>query len=536
MSDAPLTVDTLLERVQREGVRRTATALRKPPVPSRLLQELAERVDVPEARQFVAAYPLSPSHLLETLAQAAPDPVVLGLLATNPRTPPHLLTQLAAHTEASVRAQAAVHPQIPPRELLTLADDPQREVRRSLASNPSLRLPHQALLSADADPGVRLKLAGQGNLPKPVALVLAADASSLVRVHTVASAKVEEDVLLGWAAGDEEDIQLALARREDLTPAAHRILIQSPHATVRRAIRALAKLDDIDLLHLARHGEPEERAWVAARDLLVRPLQNLLAQDSALEVRVALAGNVSLDEEIIRYFVGQAEAPVCAALAINPVVPLDLVQELAATRHASVLAALAYREVLEADLVRFLLAHSPDFRGHWAQQQRPINDIDLETAKLLRADNLPSVRALAVAGCRDWRLADLYEIARDPAAVVRFAAMRHPRASDELLAERANDPVPELAAAALQLRETRQRAAASALRSQATATPARQVAAAPTRPADPTTAAIPQAPAPELRAPISDLRTAPPLSAAPAPRFVKGSSPGLFNKLKRIFF
>ncbi|HEY1108042.1 MAG TPA: hypothetical protein VGE76_05410, partial [Opitutaceae bacterium] len=360
----------------------------------------------------------------------------------------------------------------------------------------------------------------------------AADASSLVRVHTVASAKVEEDVLLGWAAGDEEDIQLALARREDLTPAAQRILVQSPHASVRRAIREIAKLDDIDLLHFARHGEPEERAWVAARDLLVRPLQNLLAQDAALEVRVALAGNVSLDEEIIRYFVGQAEAPVCAALATNPVVPLDLVQELAATHHASVLSALAYREVLEADLVRFLLAHSPDFRGHWAQQQRPISDIDLETAKKLRADPLPSVRALAVAGCRDWRLADLYEIARDPAAVVRFAAIRHPRASDELLAERANDVVPELAEAAAQLRETRQRAAANALRAQASPTPARQAAATASSPATTAVATPPAArPVPE---PV--FAPAPPLPAAPAPRLVKGSSPGLFNKLKRIFF
>lgn len=531
MSDAPLTVDSLIERIQREGVRRTALALRKPPVPSRLLQELAERLDVPEARQFVAAYPLSPSHLLETLAQAAPDPVVLGLLATNPRTPPHLLTQLAAHAEASVRAQAAVHPQIPPRELLTLAEDPQREVRRSLASNPSLRLPHQALLSVDTDPGVRLKLAGQGNLPKPVALVLAADGSSLVRVNTVSSAKVEEDVLLGWAASDEEDIQLALLRREDLTPAAHRILIQSPHATVRRATRAIAKLDDIDLLHIARHGEPEERAWVAARDLLVRPLQNLLAQDAVLEVRVALAGNVSLDEEIIRYFVGQAEAPVCVALATNPVVPLDLVQELAATRHATVLAALAYREVLEADLVRFLLAHSPEFRGHWALQQRPIGDIDLETAKLLRSDPLPSVRALAVAGCREWRLADLYELARDPAAMVRFAAMRHPRASEDLLAERLTDPVPELAAAAAQLREARQRAASNALRAQATATPAREVLASAAATPSGISAAPATRPAPE---PV--FIPAPPLPAAPPPHFVKGSTPGLFNKLRRIFF
>jgi hypothetical protein len=72
MSTDVHTIESLLERIQRDGVRRAVGALRKPPVPSRLLQELSERADVPEARQFVAAYPLSPSHLLETLARA-PD-------------------------------------------------------------------------------------------------------------------------------------------------------------------------------------------------------------------------------------------------------------------------------------------------------------------------------------------------------------------------------------------------------------------------------------------------------------------------------
>ncbi|MES2696571.1 MAG: hypothetical protein V4773_24090, partial [Verrucomicrobiota bacterium] len=298
-------------------------------------------------------------------------------------------------------------------------------------------------------------------------------------------------------------------------------------------------------------GEIEERMWVAGRDILARPLQNILAQDSASEVRAALASNVSLDEEIVRFFVGQAEAPVCAALAINPVVPLDLVQELAATRHPSVLAALSYREVLEADLVRFLLAHSPDFRNHWAQQQRPISDMEFETAKTLVVDPLPSVRALAIAGCPAWRLADLYEIARDPSPLVRLAAVRHPRASDELLAERASDDVPEIAALAQQLRETRQRTAVSSLRAQATA-PARSAPATASSSAAAATAvaaaaapssanASAPASAPAARtgaASESVFAPAPPLatSPAPAPRFVTRSSPGLFNKLKRIFF
>ena len=496
------TVDSLLERLRRDGVRRTVVALRKPPVPSRVLQELSERTEVPEARQFVAAYPLSPSHLLETLAQAAPAAAVLGFLATNPRTPPHLLIAFAAHTDASVRAQAALHPQLPPREMIALTDDPARGVRRALATNPSLRLPHQSLLVADEDPAVRLRLAGQSALPKQVALVLAGDASSVVRLHTVAIARVEEDLLLGWAASDEEELQLALTRREDLPASVYRVLVQSPHPAVRRAVRAAGRFDEVDLLFLAKGGVVEERAWVAGRDLLARPLQNLLAQDPAIEVRAALAHNVSLDEEVARFFVGQAEAPVCAALADNPAVPLDLVQELAATRHPTVLAALAYREMLEGELVQFLLGHSAEFRGHWAIQQRPTGELMPEVAKTLLADPVPSVRALGVAGCATLRAADLWDFAREPAAVVRLAAVRHPRASDDLLAERRHDPAPEVAAAAGTVQEARAKVAATAAPARATAN----------RPVE-----LPAAP-------------------RPAPKFIARPAPGIFDKLKRVFW
>ena len=507
------TVESLLERVRRDGVRRTAVALRKPPVPSRLLQELSERTDVPEARQFVAAYPLSPSHLLESLALAVPDATVLGLLATNPRTPPHLLIGFAGHADAAVRAQAALHPQIPPRELVGLADDPEREVRRALATNPSLRLPHQALLTADPDAAVRLRLAGHSALPKQVALVLAADGSSVVRLHSVAVARVEEDVLLGWASSDEEDLQLALTRRDDLPASVYRVLVQSPHAAVRRAVRKAGRFDEVDLLFLATRGEPDERSWVAGRELLARPLQSLLAQDAAVEVRAALARNLSLDEEIARFFVGQAEAPVCAALAANPAVPLDLVQELAATRHPTVLAALAYREVLEGELVQFLLGHSAEFRGHWAIQQRPTGELLPEVAKTLLADPLPSVRALGVAGASALRPADLWDFARDPAAVVRLAALRHPRASDDLIAERMNDSDSEVTEAARELQEARNRAAAAAWRA-------------------PTADAGRSAGAKGASARPVELPVAP----RPTPKFIARSTPGLFNKLKRIFW
>ncbi|CAM2928384.1 hypothetical protein [Rariglobus hedericola] len=524
MSAETLTVETLLARIRSDGVRRTSAALRKPPIPSRLLQDLAALPNTPEALEFVASYPLSPSHLLETLAVGA-APAVLAHLATNPRTPPHLMSQFAAHENAGVRAQAAAHPQLPARELFTLTTDADPEVRRSLAGNSSLRLPHQAVLVVDADPSVRLRLAAQSALPAPAALVLGADACAVVRVHTVASVTAEEDLLLGWAAGDEEDVQLALLQRKALPAEVNHTLLRSPHAAVRRLARTDLDLDDVDLLFLATRGEPDERAWVAARPQLSRPLQSLLARDSDLATRTALAANLSLDETIARYFTSLAEETVCEALAGNPAMPSDLVEELAATRQPAVLAALAYRENLSEQLVQFLLVHSPDFRRHWAIQGRTDLRLDLETAKILLADPLPTVRVLAVSACPAWRRADMYDLARDAAPVVRIAALRHANAPDELLQDRATDSSQEVADAAREVwagREAnaRQTAAAKALPPMppvvVRATPVRQTAidVAPPRPTV----------------------SAPPRASAPATSQERPEAPDLLNKLKRIFW
>ena len=131
MSDESLTAESLLALIQDQGLRRAINASRKPPVPSRILQELTTRTDELDALHFVAAYPLSPSHLLEALADSEPPSSVLAHLATNPRTPPHLLTQFSVHEDASVRAHAAAHPQLPSREIHTLINDSRASARGS---------------------------------------------------------------------------------------------------------------------------------------------------------------------------------------------------------------------------------------------------------------------------------------------------------------------------------------------------------------------------------------------------------------------
>jgi|UPI000696EFB5 hypothetical protein len=517
-----LTPDSLLARIRQDGVRRTAQALRKPPLPSSLLQALADLPPstAPEARVFVAAYPLSPSHLLETLAAQDPAPDVLAFLATNPRTPPHLLIEFATHADASVRAQAALHPQLPARELLALADDPEATVRRALATNASLRLPQQAILSGDAAPSVRLALAGQSALAAPAALVLAIDDSAVVRLHTVAAAPADDDTVNGWASTDEEDVQLALLRRRTLPEAAERLLLQSPHSSVRQAVRDRVEPDEADLLNLATTGETEERRWVAARTSLPRPLQRLLAQDAEATVRATLAANPRLDPAIASYFVDLADEPACIALAANPSVSDEQIQGVAATRRPSVLAALAYREQLDPDLACLLATRSPIFRRHWAFQDRPLSGLDAETARTLLADRLPAIRALAVRG-HAWRRADLYDLVRDPDVRVRLAVVQHPNAPDELLSDALSDPEVEIATAA----RTAQSARTTRLKPN-TMPPVRAANAAP--PKSPL-------PSPPEQREIPPQRTAPsPLNPRPAP--VAPTPEGnLLSKLSRLF-
>ncbi|MBC7366089.1 MAG: hypothetical protein H7343_04630 [Undibacterium sp.] len=515
MSADTLTSSALLERIQRDGVRKTAIALRKPPLSSRLLQELAELPSPTVAQQFVAAYPLSPSHLLESLAQTAQDPEVFPFLATNPRTPPHLLSTFAAHENPEVRAHVATHPQLAARELLHLAQDTDVAVRRAVATNPSLRLPHHAALTTDANPGVRLRLATQPALPAQVALVLAADASIIVRTHTIAATTADEELLLGWAASDEEEVQLALASRKNLPTAARSVLLLSPHASVRRVARDLIEPDSVALLHFVTNGEPDEHAWVAVRPSLPAPLQRLLAPSPHLPVRLALAANPSLVPDVADNFATLAEESVCVALATNPSLSSDHVQSLAATRLPAVLTALAYRDDLYEELIPFLIEHSPDFLRHWAVQQKPAALTDPTLARRLLADSLPTIRALAVAS-HPWRRADLYDFARDPAAVVRLAALRHAQASGELVASLLTDPSAEVATAAEEIRAARATAARSAPKAPSPSIPS----------PDPITRS-----ASELSALNSQLSTAP-----LAPRHAPPPAPKLFNQLKSLFW
>ena len=544
------TAQQLLERIEREGLSRTITAFRKPPLPSRLLQELLDLPDCPAARQFVAAYPLSPGQLLEVLATTETAPVLLRLLAGNPRMPPHLLAQLASHEDAGVREEVATHPKLPARELLILSRDTDSRVRVALSSNSSLRLPDQAQLADDDEASVRLALAHHSALSPQAAVVLASDSSAVVRIHTVATAHVEMDVLLGWAASEEEELQLALLLRGELSMPLLSLLMVSPHASVRRQVRARLKPDKVELYFLASRGDLEERCWVASQKQLSRALQSLLARDLSPEVRIALATNSSLQGDIGAYFVSLGDEACCEALAANPAVSDSMIQELAATRLPSVLRALAYRQNLEPVLVTALVSLSPEFRRHWAFVGGTVSGLDAVTARALLSDPLPRVRALGVSG-HLWRRADLYDLARDASPLVRMAVLHHVNVPEELLSDYTKDAAPEVAALALQ-RLVEQRKQRQSLRDFATSFSAEAAARASS--AQTASAALPasSAPHPSTEAFETGSWSAARSSSAACPVDAGSvddealssddpsppslSDPSLLNKLKRIFF
>jgi hypothetical protein len=98
---------------------------------------------------------------------------------------------------------------------------------------------------------------------------------------------------------------------------------------------------------------------------------------------------------------------------------------------------------------------------------------------------------------------------------VRIAAIRHPRAPDDLIVERLADAAPEVAAVAAAVQEARARAAAAAaaaLRAQAASPAARTTGGSAARP------------------------VVPPGGARPAPKFIARPAPGIFDKLKRVFW
>lgn len=440
MATAPDTAQELLEIILELGIPRICKTYRRPPLPTRLLRELYAIGGQPEARRFIAAYPLSPSDLLETLSSECTDPEALAAAAVNPRTPAHLLSRLIESPLPKVRVEAAGNPQLSARDMRLLARDIDRSVRMAVAANPSLKPQHMAELAQDGEPAVRAALALHPNLLSEIRLVLQADPSPVVAAELVLHDE-DEEALLFAADSDNENRQLALLARKDLPKAVGQSLLHSAHPAIRARARERFSPSPAECLGIARRGTVAERLWLASREDLPSPLQRLLSQDESPEVRRRLARHPRVHPDIAAHFVTMHDTGPCEALAANPATPPDSLLALAQSGIESVPPLLAYRSDLPAAVCAYLLKQAPSevFLRHLASAKPPPPAIPRALLAPYAGHPLPTVRAF-VAARGQLDTGQRAQLRKDPVAAVREAICRNPDTTDLELEELLDDP------------------------------------------------------------------------------------------------
>lgn len=458
MASAPDTAQELLDIILDLGIPRICKTYRRPPLPSRLLRELYAIADPPEARRFIAAYPLSPSDLLEVLSLECNDPEALAAAALNPRTPSHLLSRLAESPVPEVRQQAALNPQLAPRDMRLLARDIDYSVRVAAASNPSLKPPVMAELAEDGEPAVRTMLAAHPSLLPEVRFTLNTDLSPIVRSELVAHCE-DEEALLFWADSDLEDFQSALLERKELPEAVGRSLLHSPHAGIRATARERFAPEPAERLAIARKGTREERLWLSEQPELPPALQRVLSQDEDPEVRVRLAAHPAIHRDIAAHFITMHDEACCEALAGNPATPPDLLLALARSGIPAIPPLLGYRKDLSATVLAYFLAEAPSdaFLRHLAMSGQRPKDLPRAVLTPFAEHPLPTVRKL-VAAWGELTPEQRATLREDPAASVRQALCTNPDTTDLELEEMLDDDEPAVAAAARSRWQTNRRA------------------------------------------------------------------------------
>lgn len=445
MATAPDTAAELLEIILESGIPRICKAYRKPPLPTRLLRDLYAIEDRPEARRFIAAYPLSPSDLLEALSRECADPETLAAAALNPRTPAHLLSRLIESASSAVRAEVAINSQLSPRDMRLLARDIDASVRSTVAKNPALKPQLMAELSNDGRPAVRASLAANPSLFPEIRFARQADPSPIVGSELVAHCE-DEETLLFWADSDDENLQIALLERKSLPDSVGHSLLFSPHPAIRAEARERFAPTFPERLGIARRGTIEERQWLAAQPEMPLALQRILSQDESADVRRRLAAHPDVHADVAAHFITMHDEDCCEALAANPATPKDLLLALARSGIDSIPSLLAYRNDLSVDLLEYLLLEAPSeaFVRHLAIAGNEPPALSGVLLTSYARHPLPSVRAF-VATRAELDLSQRSRLGRDIAPPVREAICRNPATTDLELEELLDDSDPAVA-------------------------------------------------------------------------------------------
>ncbi|MBN2684003.1 MAG: hypothetical protein JXR40_01875 [Pontiellaceae bacterium] len=446
---AEIEKEELLEAIRKDGPRKVVQQYRHNLLPSRTLVELYGEHPEREVLLFLALYPTVPSQVLEDLTEAYPDPEILAAAALNPRCGHLLLVRMAREGGAPVRAALAANKQQNNKITAALVNDPNLFVRAALAGNASIAPSYRYALALDPEPSVRAALATAGKLPDELAHTLAADSSVVVRANTYGFAKVEEPLLLGWANSDNAEAQRLILTRKNLSEDVVRSLCQSPDSVVQKEAFSQYTPTESEWLARAESENQEQRLDAAGYAELPVAIQHLLANDPSAEVRVALASNPTIDDEVARWFAASNDAESCLALAENPALSDAVKIELCHHELEDVRMRMAYRDDLTHEQLEILVNEREGLNliGHLALRGVRFSGTKPELIDRLLALRRPSLHAFAAAS-EELTNVHVHKLMRSESAQVRLALCENPVLTAVALEKLTEDWNPSVAAAA----------------------------------------------------------------------------------------
>jgi hypothetical protein len=452
---AEIKLEELLEAIRKDGPRKVVQQYRHNLLPSRVLIDLYSEHPEHDVLLFLALYPTVPSQVLEDLAEACTVPEIQAAAATNPRCTHLLLIRMAREGGAPVRAALAANKLLNPKITAELMSDSNLFVRIALAGNGSINDAYRTALAHDPEPGVRTALAGTAKLSDEVVHSLSADHSAVVRANLYGYGKVSPEMLLSWAESDDVEAQRLLLTRNKPKPEIVKALRLSPDGVVQEAIKDLYEPTKADLLARAESDDEFQRLETAKLETLPAEIQHVLANDAVAEVRVALAGNPGIDEDVALRIAASNDTPACEALARNPNLPEAGKVELCHHESDSVRLSMAYRDDLTDELLDILVNQNEDLNliGHLALRGIVFSGTKPELLDQLLAQKRPSLHAFA-AGAAQLTHAQVRKLMRDNAPSVRLALCDNPILTRMAMEELSKDWNPAVTEKALQRMET----------------------------------------------------------------------------------
>ncbi|MGB0415529.1 MAG: hypothetical protein ACPGKS_01635 [Coraliomargarita sp.] len=311
----------------------------------------------PFVRAKLATNPALPNPLQFILADD-PEPSVRSAVATRKNLDLDVATHLSCDSDITVRA-AAIHNWAQDPELLhlwaesderqnqallmqrtqplepalleTLRLSPHNSIRQQALENAAIEGPQMLWLAESDNPDDRIFLAEQVDLPSSIQRILARDSSLKVRRRLAGNTCIDASIALHIAASDDistckalaknsaiqeeciaqlcthpdDTVALFVAYRDDLTEQHRDLLLNhrlSPITAEHLAYQGIGyrKLGNDTAEALARSEAPSLRAFAAQSAALDPGTLKMLTADHASCVRLSVAGNASVSEQLVR--------------------------------------------------------------------------------------------------------------------------------------------------------------------------------------------------------------------------------------------